>query len=267
MTTSMSPAAPSVDPPSPAPLGAWRLEVLRLTRSPRGLALFGVYLAFGLLGPVAARYAQEILKHAQSGVTIIADDPRPSDGIANFVSQVNQTGLVVVVVVAAGALAFDARRGVATFLRSRISRMRQVVVPRVVVTAVAAIAAYVVGTMAAWYETALLIGPLSPSELAAGVLCQAVYLAFAVAVVALAASIARSMLGTVGIALAVLLLLPVAGAFSALHAWLPSSLASAPAALVETATLADYRGTLLLTAAATVGGVLVAIHRLQNREI
>jgi ABC-2 type transport system permease protein len=89
-------------------LGPWRLEWLRLTRSARGVALIAVYLFFGLLGPVLARYMSEILRHAQSNLTITARAPEPVDGFTNFVSQVNQTGLVVVVVVSAGALAFDA---------------------------------------------------------------------------------------------------------------------------------------------------------------
>ena len=46
--------------PSTAPnaqLGAWRLECLRLIRTPRLLALMAVYAFFGLLGPVLARYS------------------------------------------------------------------------------------------------------------------------------------------------------------------------------------------------------------------
>ncbi len=43
----------------PKPMNPWRLEWLRLTRTPRTIALAGVYLFFGLLGPVTAKYLQE----------------------------------------------------------------------------------------------------------------------------------------------------------------------------------------------------------------
>jgi hypothetical protein len=84
----------------PKPMSAWRLERLRMTRTPRAIALGAVYLFFGLLGPVTARYLQDIVNHAQSGVQVIIAHPTAKDGIANYISQASQTGLVVVVVIA-----------------------------------------------------------------------------------------------------------------------------------------------------------------------
>lgn len=154
---------------------------------------------------------------------IIVPPPTPKDGIANFVNQVGQTGLIVVVVIAAGALAFDARRGLSTFLRIRADSMWTLVGPRFTVNAAAAVLAYTLGTLAAWYETAVLLGSPPAGAMLAGLLCGSVYLIFAVAVVTAAASVARSTLGTVGIALAALLVLPILGSLTALHSWLPST--------------------------------------------
>jgi len=242
------------------------VEWLRLVRSPRGLALLAVYLLFGALGPVMARYMSEILKHTDSNMTITVGTPRPVDGITNFLSQVDQTGLVVVVVVAAGSFCFDAHRGVSTFLRTRVERMTDLLVPRFTVNALAAVAAYTLGTLGAWYETTLLIGSLPAARMVQGWLCGAVYLVFAVAVVAAAASMARTVLGTVGIAVAFLLLLPLAGTVSIVHPWLPSSLATAPVDLLGTAVLGDYLRTLGVAVVATAVLLALAVHRLQNRE-
>ena len=251
---------------APRRLGLWRVEWLRLVRSPRGLALLAVYLLFGALGPVMARYMSEILKHTDSNMTITVGTPRPVDGITNFLSQVDQTGLVVVVVVAAGSFCFDAHRGVSTFLRTRVERMTDLLVPRFTVNALAAVAAYTLGTLGAWYETTLLIGSLPAARMVQGWLCGAVYLVFAVAVVAAAASMARTVLGTVGIAVAFLLLLPLAGTVSIVHPWLPSSLATAPVDLLGTAVLGDYLRTLGVAVVATAVLLALAVHRLQNRE-
>jgi len=100
-------------------MNPWRLEWLRMTRSPRGLALTLVYLFFGFTGPLLAKYLTEIAKLGSSGVQIIAPPPRPADGIVNFVSQGSQTGMLVLIVVVAGALSYDAKRGLATFYRTR----------------------------------------------------------------------------------------------------------------------------------------------------
>lgn len=61
----------------PRPMNPWRLEWLRLTRTPRGIALAGVYLFFGLFGPVTAKYLQDIVNRVQSGVQIIVAHPTP----------------------------------------------------------------------------------------------------------------------------------------------------------------------------------------------
>lgn len=256
--------APSA--PHHRPMTLWRLEWLRLIRTPRAISLGAVYLVFGLLGPVLARYLADIVQHVKSGITFTVPPPTPKDGVAQYISQVSQTGLVVVVVVAAGTFAFDGRRGVATFLRTRAPSMAALVVPRYVVSSLAAVGAYALGTLAAWYETALLIGPLPVGPMLAGLLCQAVFLIFAVTVVACAASVARRTMGAIGIALAVLLL-PVAGVASAVHDWLPSTLVNAPVELLATASLGDYVPALAVAALATPTLLALAVVRLRKREV
>jgi hypothetical protein len=155
-------------------MSAWRLERLRMTRTPRAIALGATYLVFGLLGPVMARYAQEIFNRFESGVQIIMPPPAPKDGIANYISQVSQTGLIVVVIITAGALSFDAHRGLSTFLRTRTNSIWQLIAPRFTINAAAAVTAYTLGTAAAWYETALLLGSPPAGLMFAGLLCAAV---------------------------------------------------------------------------------------------
>ncbi|HEY4991701.1 MAG TPA: hypothetical protein VII33_06405 [Nakamurella sp.] len=263
--------APIIAPTSAAvtrpTMNPWRLEWLRLTRTPRWVALLGVYLTFGLLGPVMATYLAGFLQDVQTQMTIIVPPPEPKDGIVNYVNQVGQTGLIVVVVIAAGALAFDARRGLSTFLRTRTGSMWQLVRPRITVAAAAAVLAYGLGTVAAWYGTALLLGPLPVGAMVAGLLCESLYLVFAVAVVAVAASIARSGLGTVGVALGMLILLSVLGSAGPLHAWLPSTLAGAPAALLTGASAADYLPAIGVTSVVIPALVAIAVARLGRREV
>ena len=252
---------------TPKPMNGWKLERLRMTRTPRAIALAGTYLFFGLLGPVTAKYLQDIVNRFQSGVQVILAHPTPKDGIANYISQVSQTGLVVVIVIAAGALTFDARRGLSTFLRTRTTSMWQLIAPRFTVNAAAAVAAYTLGTLAAWYETALLLGPPPAGAMLAGLLCGSVYLIFAVSVATAAASFARSTLGTVGITLGALLALPFLGMAGPLHAWLPSTLVTAPIALLGSSDLGSYLPALALAAIATPILLTAATFWLQRRDV
>jgi ABC-2 type transport system permease protein len=251
----------------PRPMSAWRLEWLRLTRTPRAIALAGVYLFFGLLGPVTAKYLQDIINRVQSGVQVIIAEPTPKDGIANYISQAGQTGLVIVVVIAASAFTFDARRGLSTFFRTRASSMWQLIAPRFAASAAAAVAAYTLGTLAAWYETALLLGQPPAGAMLAGLLCGSVFLIFAVSVAVTAASLARSTLAAVGVTLAVLLGLPLLGLAEPLHTWLPSTLLSAPAALLAQGSLGDYLPALVSAVAGGAVLLAVATSRLARREV
>ena len=249
-------------------MNLWRLEWLRMIRTPRALALGAIYIALGLIEPVATKYQNQLLGRVGRGVRIYLPPPTPPDALSGYIAQVSTIGLIVVVAIAAGAFSFDARHGLATFLRTRVASIWQLVSPRFAVNAAAAAIAYLLGTLGAWYETDLLIGSLPVAWMLAGILCGAVYLAFAVAVTALAASMARSTVATAGIALAVLLALPIAGTFHAIDNWLPSALVNDPIALLGGAHhLPHYLPALGVSIAASAVALTIAVRQLRTREI
>jgi ABC-2 type transport system permease protein len=253
--------------PSGARMNLWRLEWLRLRRTPRALALAAVFVFFGLLEPVLTRYQSQIFRHVGNGVRISFPPATPAQGVSGYLGELNGTGLIVVVVIAAGAFTFDTRRGLAIFLRTRITGLWQLIAPRFTVNAAAAALAFVLGMIAAWYETDLLIGAPPAGRMLAGMLCGAVYLAYAVAVTAFAAALVRGTLATAGIALAVLLLLPIAGVYHPVSNWLPSALANAPADLLGgTHQLAHYLPAFAVTVVVTGAALAGAVLRLRARE-
>jgi ABC-2 type transport system permease protein len=238
-----------------------------MTRSPRGLVLVLVYLFFGFTSPLLVRYLSQIAKVASSGVQIIAPAPRPADGIVNYVNQTSQTGLLVVIVVAAGALAFDARRGLAIFYRTRAPGLFSLIWPRFVAATATAAVAYLLGTAAAWLETRLVLGTVPIGPLLLGTGLELVYLAFAVATVAASATVTRGTLATVGTATVVLIVvLPLAGALKPVRDWLPSTLMRAPAGLLTDASARDYLGPVVMSVLGTVALLAFAVWRAGRRE-
>jgi len=251
------------------PMSTWRLEWLRLTRTPRALALGAVYVIFGLGEPVLTKYLSKIISHAGGprNIRISVPPPVPADGINAYISQVATIGLIVVVVIAAGAFNFDSKLGLAIFLRTRAASFWQLLVPRFTMNAAAAIVAYLLGTLAAWYETNLLIGSLPAGAMIEGMLCGACYLLFAVALAAMATALVRSTLGAVGLTVVVLLVLPIAALIHSIQYWLPSSLVNAPVNLLNGAHLTRYLpaiGVALIASAALLVG---AVARLRAREV
>ncbi len=246
----------------------WRLEILRLVRTRRLIAIVGVYLFFGFLGPLTARYISQILGAlGTEGVRIEFPEPVPADGIDQFISNTTQIALLVVVMVAASALAFDARREMAVFLRTRVRGAGAIVIPAYVVTSLAALVGLTVGSLAAWYETSVLLGPLPPARMLAGIAFGAVFLAFAVAVVAFVAALVRGTLGAAGGALAALLALALLSSAPRLARWLPTHLATAMGGLARGTPVTGYLPALAVTAVLTVGLVTGAIALAGRREL
>jgi ABC-2 type transport system permease protein len=251
-------------------MSLWRLEWLRLVRTPRAVSLGAVYLAIGLIEPVTTRYASALLAHVARGTVVSLPKPTAAQALSNYVGEATIVGLIVLVAVAASAYNFDARPGLSAFFRTRVVSMWRLMAPRFAASAAAGVVAYLLGTLAAWYETNLLIGPLPAVALLAGTLCAAVYLLFAVAVTALAASLTKTTVASVGISLAILLAaLPLLGDVHAISSWVPTALVGAPADLVSSPPahgLAHFVPALGVSAVAGALALAAAVRLLRARE-
>ena len=245
----------------------WRLEWLRLVRTRRWLTLLIAYLFFGLLGPITARYMGEIFARFGEDVTVTFPDPTPADGITQFVGNASQIGVLVAVIVAAGALCLDATPEIGTFFRTRVPSVARILVPRFAVTVAAVVAAFALGTVAAWYETEVLIGSVAPGPLWTGWLLGAIYLVFVVAVVTAVAAKASSVLATVLITLVLLLVLPILGIVPSLAKWLPSHLVGALDAMVRGAALSEYLPATGVTIVVAGAALFAAFRSSARREL
>jgi ABC-2 type transport system permease protein len=245
-----------------------RLELARMIRTHRWMALFGIYLFFGVIGPLTARYLNEIIEHFGTGdIVFQAPDPEPIDGVLQFVGNASQLGLLAVVLVAAAAISVDARPEVAAFLRTRVDRPGRLLIPRVVVASAAAGGALLAGTAVAWVLTGVLLGSLPAGAMVAGTALGALYLTFAVAVVAAVAGVLRSVPAIALASLGVLIVLPIFGLVPAVEVWLPSQLFASIAGLIDGAGLGEYLRSTLVTLVATPLLVWFAMVRYDAREL
>ncbi|NIR38677.1 MAG: hypothetical protein GWN02_20240, partial [Gemmatimonadetes bacterium] len=170
--------------------------------------------------------------------------------------------------IAAGSLAFDAIPEMGTFLRTRIPDVRRILAPRLVVTTLAVVAAFVVGALTAWYETWALIGSPGAGSVLAGIGFGALFLVFVVALVAAVAGRASSVLGTVMASIVVLLVMPIFGISDAIGRWLPTHLGGALGALPAGATEpSDYWRASLMTVVLVALLLWLAASLAERREL
>jgi ABC-2 type transport system permease protein len=247
-------------------MGPWHLEALRAWRTRRLIALAATFLLFGLADPLLTSYLPELVKGGANGIRISIPAQTPADGIAAFAGSVGQVCTLIVVIVAAASLAIDARPGLAAFYRTRLLRPSRLVLPRYLTITAAVIAACALGTLGAWYETTVLLGPVPPADLAAGFGLEALWLCFATAVTAVFTSVVRSVLGAVGWALACLLGIAALSAVPALSSWLPTRLSGSLADLIGQHAPAGLWHPILIAALASPALVGLAVKRFGQRE-
>jgi ABC-2 type transport system permease protein len=249
-------------------MNLWRLEWLRVVRAHRLIALAAVYVFFGLLGPFTARYLGEFLERFGGEVSVEFPPPVPADGIAQYTANANQIGLLVAVIVAAGALVIDAIPEMSIYLRTRVTSMGTLLRPRFVVSAAVIWAAFLAGLVAAWYETVVLLGSIPVGALALGASFTLVYLAFVVALVGAIGSRSSTVLATVAVSIVILLVLPLLGLVEAIGRWLPSYLLGAMDALLrDTEPAGEFLPATLITVALTAGLVRAAAIWARKREL
>jgi ABC-2 type transport system permease protein len=247
-------------------VSVWRLEALRLFRTLRWVGLLASFLLFGIAMPFLTRYQDAIFRNLGGDVQVTFPPPTPAQAIAAYLQNAMQIGLLVAVLVAAGSLAFDAKPEWAAFLRTRSRSPWDLVAPKYAVNAGATAACFALGLVAAWVGAGALIGSMPIGGLVWGLVYGGLYLAFAIAVVACTAALARSVIGAGGLALVVLIALPILGQIPWLEPWLPSTLVGAPTSLAEGAPASDFLRAAAITLAVTPALLAASVRLLAHRE-
>jgi ABC-2 type transport system permease protein len=250
------------------PLSPWRVEVLRIARTRRLTVLAFLYLFLGGTGPLMARFAKELFSHlsGDSTVTIIVADPRPADGILSYYKSAMQVGLIAAVVITALAVCFDARPTLSVYYRTR-SSVRTHLVPRLVVTLLAVCAAYTLGFLFAWYETAALIGAPPAARTVQVWALGLCFTAFAVTLTFALSAVFRGTLATVGTTIAVVLVLPILDGVRGVSGYLPSRLTTIPTALYHGSPHQSPAAAVLVSVAVAGVGAAVALATIGRRKV
>jgi ABC-2 type transport system permease protein len=240
-------------------MSPWRLERLRVWRTRRLIILAGVFVLLGLGSPVLTYYLPDIVKGSSGdGVRIIVPKQTAVDGLVGFASNLDPLATLVVMVVAAATMCVDANPTLSAFYRTRGLKLA----PRYLTVTGATLAALVLGTLCAWYETAVLLGALRAADVLGGLALQALWFLLLIATITAFASLIRGVPGTVGASAGLLI---VISAVPVLKSWLPTRLSTAVAALAQHQ---HHLWRPALTAAlATVGLLALAVNRFAAREV
>lgn len=229
------------------------------------MILLAVFGAFGLLGPLTARYLPEVMDSLGEDAVGALPPMTPPDGITQYMGNAVQIGMLAVAFIGAAALVFDAKPEIAVFFRTRAS-VRDIFVPRLAVAAAASMATFGFGMVIAYVGTGVLLEWLDIGPVIVGSVLFMLYLAFAMALIGVAASFLRSVPGVALVSVGTLIILGLLSIVGAVAPWLPGALVGAIDSLIRGGDF-DYWRSIIVTLLLIALMVPFAIRRLETREV
>ena len=246
-------------------MSLWRVEWLRLWRTRTVWILFGIFVFFGALGPTTARFLPEIVERAGVSGDITLPPTSPELGMSQYIGNALQIGLLAIAFVAASSLAFDSKPEIAVFYRTRTSVV-EVLTPRFIVIAAAAVGAFFAGTITAFTLSTVLIGAPDAVATLVGSALVALYIVFAVALVGLMASLVASVPGAALLTIGALIIVGFAALIPYAGPWLPSYLVGGFDGLIAGGEF-DYWRAILVTTIGTAIAIWASMYLTSRREV
>jgi ABC-2 type transport system permease protein len=205
---------------------ALRKELLHQWRTRRVLVVGAVFALFGLLSPVLAYLAPQLLSSIE-GAEQFADlvpTPTTADALGQYIRNITQFGFIIAVLLGMGAVAGEKEKGTTAMVLSKPLPRWAFVLSKFVAQAVVYLLGFVLAAVGAYMYTAYLFESLLPGPFLLGNLLLFLWLLTFAAVTLLGSTLANSTGAGAALGLGGAIALLLAGSFPQLGAFAPSAL-------------------------------------------
>lgn len=203
-----------------------RKELLEQARTNRLLILVVVLVAFGLMSPLLAKYTPELLRLIPGAEEFAFLIPTPTlmDSVGQYVKNVNQFGILLVLLFTMGAVAQEKERGTAAMILVKPVSRSEFLLAKFFTLALIFLAGMLLAGLGAYYYTVILFE--EPGFTAWMVLTLLIWLQLLVyiALTLLFSTLVRSQAAAAGLSFGVILLFSLLGSFPSLARFLPGQL-------------------------------------------
>ena len=170
------------------------------------LIVAAVFLLLGLGTPLLIKYTPQLIEMAGEDLVIEMPPPSAAMAIAEYTSTIGQIGVLVAVLVAMGAVARERSRGTAAIVLSKPVSMGAFLMAKLTAMSATFIGALILGSVACYTYTVLLIESADITTFLALNLLIALFLVVCLSVTLFFSSIFRNQLAAGGIALAIIIM-------------------------------------------------------------
>jgi len=181
-------------------------ELKEQLRTYKLLIVAAVFLLFGLGTPLLIKYTPQLIELAGEDLVIQIPPPSAVMAIAEYASTIGQVGVLVAVLVAMGAVARERSRGTAAMVLSKPVSMGAFITAKLTAMSATFIGALILGSVACYTYTIILIEPADISAFLALNLLVALFLVVCLAITLFFSSLFRNQLAAGGIALIIIIM-------------------------------------------------------------
>lgn len=209
-------------------------EWLELVRTRRLLVLCVVFLFFGILSPLTARYMGDIIASmsaSMDGVVIQLPEPSGDQVIVQYLANLSENFPLALILVAMGCLVAERERGTLAMLLARPMPRWQVLAAKYLALLALLLIALALAALGAWYYALVLFDGPPLGDFLLLNLAGALYLAVILALTVLASTLARSTVVAGALSLGFWLAMSLLGSLPGLRDWLPPTLVAHAAEL------------------------------------
>lgn len=245
-------------------------ELREQTRTMRIVVVAAVFVLFGIISPLTAKYLPDIIKmFASDQIPLsLVPTPKTSDAVDQFLKNLSQFGTLAAILLAMGSVATEKERGTAGFVLTKpVSRLAFLAAKISAISLNLLIATVLAGVAAYWY-TAILFEALPLAGFAASVGVLWLTLVVFAALTFLGSTLAGSAIVGAGIGIVALIATGLLGIIPSVGRFMPEGLITTARDLaLGTAPGADAIGPIVVNIAFFFAAMAVAWLSFRRQEL
>lgn len=247
----------------------FKKEMLELVRTKKLYILIGIFALFGMVGPVTARYMNDIIKMAVGDqMPIIVPATTWADGWAQFYSNLSQMGGIGVIFLFMSSVAGEKQSGSAALTLTKNLTHTSFIIAKFIVAAITFIISFVLAVGLCYGYTYWLFGNAGQVfDVLTGGLCYTVFTLTLLALVILASTIAHSTTISAIISFAGFIILSISSYAPGIGKYMPGALLSKTTELSSGASFSGIGGAFAVSSCLTVVCIVSSVHSLKRQEI
>ena len=202
-------------------------ELLEQIRTYRLLIVGGVMLFFGFTTPLTLKYLPEIIKlSGDSSMQITIPPPTAAQSLAEYSGSIGQLGVLVMVLIAMGAIANELKHGTALLTLSKPVKPAAFVGAKFIAMSCTLLVSILLASLLCFGYTYWLIGAGDAGAFLGLNLLMFLFLVFCIALTLLFSSYFKSSLAVGGISIAIIIFQAVLSTIPVIGNYLPGKLLS-----------------------------------------